>query len=91
MLPTSSDAGIEESTMKKANEAVQTELDRQKSQKSCPKKCKAYTAFSDEMHANIGRYAAENDNAAALKKFRSDITDLGESTVRLFKKRYLKE
>lgn len=77
--------------MKKANEAVQTQLDCQKSQKSRPKKHKAYTTFSDEMRANIGRYAAENGNAAALKKFHSDITDLGESTVRLFKKRYLEQ
>ena len=42
------------------------------------KKRKAYTAFSDETRADNGRYAAENGNAAALKKFRSDIPDLTE-------------
>ena len=38
-----------------------------------------------------GIYAAENDNAAALRKFGFEITDLGESTLRLFKKQYLEE
>ena len=59
--------------------------------RSLPKKRKAYTAFSDETCTNIKRYAAENSNTATLKKFRSDIADLGESTVQLFKKRYLEE
>ena len=78
MLPTSSDAGIAESAAKKVNEAVQKELNWQKSKKSLPKKRKAYTVFSDETHASIGRYAAENGNTAGLKKFCSDIADHGE-------------
>ena len=45
--------------------------------------------MNEAVRKDIGRYAAENGNAAALKKFRSDIPDLGESTVRLFKKRYM--
>ena len=90
-LPTSRDIGLADSTTKKANESVQREPDRQKGEKSLPKKRKAYTTFSAETRADIGKYAAENGNAAALKKFRCDITDLGESTVRLFKKRYLEE
>ena len=91
MLPASSDAGIAESAAKKVNEAIRKELDGQKSKKSLPKKCKAYTAFSDETHTNIERYAAENSNTAALKKFHSDIADLGQSTVWIFKERYLEE
>ena len=35
--------------------------------------------FSDEKRAEIGRYAAENGNNAALEKFRRDIPDLGKS------------
>ena len=37
----------------------------------------------------IGRYAAENGNIAALKRFKSEHKDLVESTVRTFKKKYL--
>ena len=44
--------------------------------------------FSDEQRAEIGKYAGENGNNAALEKFLRDIPDLGESKVRLFKKRY---
>ena len=48
--------------------------------------------FSDEQRASIDQYAAENSTAAALKKFKQDFGgNLGESTVRLFKKRYLAE
>ena len=51
-------------------------------------KRKRYTAFTDEERARIGRYAAENGNSAALKKFRFSVSlpDLGKSTVQLFKK-----
>ena len=53
------------------------------------RKRKHYTAFSDEDRAAIGRHAAENSNVSALKKFRSSFPDLGESTVHLFKRKYL--
>ena len=36
----------------------------------------------------IGKHAAENGNISA-QKFKSSFPDLGESTVRLFKKKYL--
>ena len=54
------------------------------------KKRNAYTAFSDEDRAkiNIGKHAAENGNSSALKKFRRVYPDLGESTVRSFKRKY---
>ena len=58
---------------------------------SSTKKRKVYTTFSDKTRAEIGRYAAENSNASAIRKFRSDFPDLGESTVRLFKRRYVEE
>ena len=51
-----------------------------------------YTSFSDEQRAAIGRYATEHSNTAAVKKFKGDFERrLGESTVRLFKKKYLEE
>ena len=91
MIPSPSDTGIGVVATKEANEAVRKVIDHGASANVVSKKRKAYTAFPDETSANIGRYAAENGNAAALKKFRSDIPDIGESTVRLFKKRYLEE
>ena len=60
----------------------------------CIDRCikRKYISFSAEQRALIGRYAAEHSNSAAVKKFKSDFEQgLGESTVRLFKKRYLEE
>ena len=56
-------------------------------------KCKAYTAFTAEQRATIGKYASEHSNLAAMKKFKADFEggQLGESTVHLFKKCYIKE
>ena len=84
-LPTAQDASISESYTAGANDAVEKQLSKDKQQ---GKKRKRYTVFSDEKRAEIGRYAAENRNNAALEKFRRDIPNLGESTVRLFKKKY---
>ena len=89
MLRSLSDTGIGVVATKEANEVVRKVIDHGTSVNVVSKKRKAYTAFFDETRVDIGRYAAENRNAAALKKFHSDIPDLGESTVRLFKKRYL--
>lgn len=84
-LPTAQDAGISESYTAGANDAVERQLSEDKQR---GKKRKRYTVFSDEQRAEIGKYAAENGNKAALEKFRRDIPDLGESTIRLFKKKY---
>lgn len=43
-----------------------------------------YKHYTDEERYKIGKYAAENGNSWAVRKF-----DVGESTVRLFKKKYL--
>ena len=43
-----------------------------------PKKSKVYTAFSGETCAEIGRHAAQNVNAAAMREFRLYILDLTE-------------
>ena len=54
------------------------------------KERKVYTAFSDQQRAAIGKYAVECGNTAAVRKYRLEIPNIGESTVRVFKKRYLK-
>ena len=53
-----------------------------------PRKRK-YQHFTPEQHGETCRYAAENTNAAAVRKFSDEFKSLGESTVRLFKKAYL--
>ena len=53
------------------------------------RKRKAYAVYKDDDRACIGRYAAENGNASALKRFRSNFPDLSESAVRGFKSKYL--
>ena len=81
---------MSEAVTKEANAAVSRLLTLR--EQSTPRKRKVYSVFSDEHRATIGQYAAENGNAAAVKKFKGDFDHgLGESTVRLFKKRYLAE
>ena len=48
------------------------------------------TTFTPEDGAKIGKYTSVNGNAAAIKKFKAT-HEIEGSTVRLFKKRYLKE
>ena len=53
-------------------------------------KRKYTTTFTPENRAAIGKYAAQNGNDAAVRKY--NVThSIGESTVRLFKKGYLEE
>ena len=86
-LPTPEETGIGEAATKQANKAVQRVLESEEP----PPKQRKYTTYSDEQRAEVGKYAAENGNAAALRKFKAEIPNLGESTVRFFKKRYLDE
>ena len=51
------------------------------------RKRKFTTTFTPENRASIGRYAAENGNASAVRATHN----VGESTVQLFKKKYLEE
>uniref|UniRef100_A0A1X7VTK9 Uncharacterized protein n=1 Tax=Amphimedon queenslandica TaxID=400682 RepID=A0A1X7VTK9_AMPQE len=62
--------------LKEVNEAVTAALDKEKE----GKKRKYNTSYTPEERANIGRYAAKNGNAAAVKKF-NDSHDIGESTL----------
>ena len=51
-------------------------------------KRKAYVHFTNKQQAAIGKYTAENDNSAAVKKFKGNFDgQLGESTVHLFKQK----
>ena len=69
MFPSPSDTGIGVVATKEANEADGKVIDRGASRNVVSKKRMAYTALFNETCADIGRYAAENGNAAALKKF----------------------
>ena len=87
-LPTAEDTTLCDTVTQSANAAVLREVQAER-----PRKRKAYTVFTAEQRATIGKYASEHGNAAAVKKFKANIEggQLGESTVRLFKKRYFKE
>ena len=89
-LPKPEETGLGAVATNEANKAVQRVLDEQRSQQPSSKRRK-YTAFGDEQRAKVGKYAAEIGNSAALRKFRLELPNLGESTVRFFKKRYLDE
>ena len=82
-LPTAKEMALGDTVTQSANAAV-----LHKVQAEWPKKHKPYTVFTAE-HTTIGKYASEHGNAAAVKKFKANIEggQLGESTVRLFKKR----
>ena len=88
-LPTPKETGIGVSATKAANQVVSCVLSPVN--EPIKKKRKVYTAFTDQQQAAIGKYAAECGNAAALPKYQREIPGLGESTVRLFKKRYLEQ
>ena len=85
-IPTAEDTGIGLQATQKANEAVKHVMSEQQAKRPA-KKQKIYTTFTNKQRANIGKYAAENGNAACLREYRSEIPDLGESTLRSFKKR----
>ena len=87
------DTGLDERTTKKANAAVERVLsDQSRPTTGGTRKRKSYSSLTEEQRAAVGRYAVEHSNIAAVKKFKGDFEDgLGESTVRLFKKKYLEE
>ena len=86
-LPAPNDTVIGPVATHEANRSVKRALEKQ--QRSEPKKRKVYSNFSEQDRAVIGKYAAENGGAAAQRHFRSKFPDLGESTVRSFKTKYL--
>lgn len=88
-LPTPQQTGIGEQATKKANVAVQKEISADSAGHGNSRKRKKYTSFTDNDMAMIGKHTAENSNISAQKKFKTSFPDLSESTVRLFKKKYL--
>jgi len=50
-----------------------------------------YHKWSENERYNIGKYAAENGNINAVRKFKTDFPKLSESIVRTFKKKYYEE
>ena len=71
---------VGEVATREANKAVTEELRRSEAKQT--RKRKAYSVFSGEQHAQIGKYAAENGNTAAVKRFKVDYDgQLEESTV----------
>ena len=93
-LPTSNQTELSPNMLREVNQAVTAALQREE-EGSQPhsqriRKRKYTTTFTPEDRASIGKYTSKNGNAAAVKKFK--VThEIGESTVRLFKKRYLEE
>jgi hypothetical protein len=87
-LPTAKETGLSKQAIQEANKAVESILKEQEEEAdetpSSKKKRKYTTTFSPEDRAEIGKFAVENGNAGAVRKY-----SVGESTVRLFKKKYL--
>ena len=84
-LPTADKAGQSANVVKEVNQVVTRTLER--SEASAGKKRKYTTTFTPEDRAAIARYAAQNGNSAAVKKFKAS-HNVGESS---FKKKYLEE
>lgn len=50
-----------------------------------------YQKWSPKDRYSIGKYASENGNAAAMRKYKPDYPNLNESTIRTFKAKYQEE
>ena len=73
VLPTAEDTGIGEVATREANKAVTEELrcsEADQTKQTC--KRKPYSVSSGKQRAQIGKCAAENGNAAAVKRFKDD-------------------
>ena len=84
-LPTADKAGQSANVVKEVNQVVTRTLER--TEASAGKNRKYTTTFTPEDRAAIARYAAQNGNSAAVKKFKAS-HNVGESS---FKKKYLEE
>ena len=83
-LPTADEVELPPETVKSVNGAVLKVLEWDKAKAG--KKRSYTTSFTPEDRDAIGRYASENGNAAAVKKFKES-HHVGESTVKEFLKR----
>ena len=84
-LPIAKEAGLSEHVVNEANRVVEEVLND--NEVPPVKKRRKYTmTFNPEDIADIESYAAQNENSAIVRKY-----EVGESTVRLFKKKYFAE
>ena len=75
-----------------ASHAIQQEVFSTEKGNRMPKKRGSYKRLSDDLRAKIGKYACENGNAVAVRRFSMEFDrPLNESTVRSIKKRYYEE
>ena len=93
-LPSAEQMDLPEQAISSANRAVQWMLEKERHQLEDPsgnrgRKRKYTMTFTAEDCAKIGKYTAHNGVAAACKNFKQ--SNIGESTVRHFTKKYLDE
>lgn len=97
--PTDKSHGLEPAAVRSANEKVQEVIDEENSNASTSgnapggkkRRRGQYTFYDGELRAKIGRYAAENGDAAACRKFSKELKKtLNESTVRGMRNAYIK-
>ena len=90
-LPKSSQTQLPTNVLREVNQAVTASLGCEEERSLRAGTKRKYTkSFTPEDRAKIGRYAAENGNTAAVKKFKVTHS-IRESTVWPFKMRYLEE
>ena len=83
-LPTAKNTGLSEHVSHEANKAVESAMQKESVAPPEKKKRKYTTMFSPDYRAEIGKYASECKNTPAVHTY-----NVGESTVRLLKKKYL--
>ena len=80
--------GIMLSPMESGIGALDHQVEAAQTAISVPHKQKQNKKFTDKDRYIIGKYASENGTAAAQRKFKLSHKNLGESTIRTFKKKY---
>ena len=79
------------STRKLANDTTLGAMDfalLQNEENVTNRRSQKYTQYSNTNRYDIGKYAAENGNANAVRFFQTDFPDIKESSGRNFKKKY---
>ena len=87
-LPTASQTQLSPNILQEVNQAVRAMQPKENGGRRASKR-KYMTSFTPEDRASTGKHGSENGNAAAVKKFKATHEIIGESTVRLHKKRYV--
>ena len=90
-LPTNNETGLSEVATNEANVVVARVLEEERRDGAAGGQKRTYTHYTPERRAKIAKYATECGNAGAVRHFRKEFSNLGESTVRLFRKQYIAE